>query len=64
MIKLIDVYIVEGKDKKDNNFSLVMLMENCDSTLHEIIAFRKFHEWKWSHDEIKSIFFDLVKALG
>jgi serine/threonine protein kinase len=39
-------------------------MESCETTLHEIIAFRKFHQWKWSHAEVTAILIDLANALG
>lgn len=38
---------------------MILLMEYCESTLHEIISFRKFHNWPWTHDEIKIIFGEL-----
>lgn len=41
-----------------------MLMEYCDTTLHEILAFRKFHEWKWSHSDVASVLLDLATAIG
>jgi serine/threonine protein kinase len=59
-----DVYILESEDKDHHKGSLIMLMEYCDSTLHEIIAFRKFHEWKWTDAEISTVFSDLAIALG
>ena len=41
-----------------------MLMEYCDSTLQEIISFRKIHNWHWTESEIQSIFIDLSIAIG
>ncbi len=38
-------------------------MEHCDTTLHEILAFRKFHDWKWSHSDVASILLDLATAV-
>ena len=47
-----DCYILENEEKEHNKGSIVLLMEYCESTLHEIISFRKFHNWPWTHEEI------------
>lgn len=68
-----EAYILENEDKdviineyykQNNRFSLIILMEECDTTLHEIIAFRRFHDWKWSPNEISAILLDLASAIG
>lgn len=41
-----------------------MFTEYCDSTLHEVIAFRRFHDWKWTDDQVSSIFADLTVGLS
>lgn len=40
-----------------------MLMDFCDTTLHEIISFRKMHRWPWTDEEIISIFYQVASAL-
>ncbi|CAK67987.1 unnamed protein product (macronuclear) [Paramecium tetraurelia] len=64
LISLHDCYILENEDKESSKGSIILLMEYCDSTLHEIISFRKFHNWQWTSDEIRHVFGELAQALG
>jgi len=64
LIHLHDCYILENEDKELSKGSIILLMEYCESTLHEVISFRKYHNWPWTVEEMRNIFGELAQALG